>query len=161
MDPIRIYNYIYLRERGLQRRLRRCVDFPDNAPSAVVRGRSRKSGLRGRGGAGFHTGLKWELLAKATGDGDARKFLVCNADEGDPGSLHGPEYPRRQSHIAIIEGMIIAVPTGSSATEGVVYVRSEYPLAIKHADDRPEPVPASFGLLGSRISWELGFLLRH
>ncbi len=86
------------------------------------------SGLRGRGGAGFPTGLKWELLAGQ--NHDPGKFLVCNADEGDPGAYMDRSVLEGNPH-AIIEGMIIgAYATG--ATGGVIYVRNEYPLAIKH-----------------------------
>jgi len=88
----------------------------------------KASGLRGRGGAGFPTGLKWELLAgQRNGHG---KFLVCNADEGDPGAYMDRSVLEGNPH-SIIEGMLIgAYATG--ATEGVIYVRNEYPLAIKH-----------------------------
>jgi NADH-quinone oxidoreductase subunit F len=88
----------------------------------------KASGLRGRGGGGFPTGLKWEMLAKQPG---ARgKFIVCNADEGDPGAYMDRSVLEGNPH-SIIEGMILgAYATG--ATEGVVYVRNEYPLAIRN-----------------------------
>ncbi|HSR12536.1 MAG TPA: NADH-ubiquinone oxidoreductase-F iron-sulfur binding region domain-containing protein, partial [Thermodesulfobacteriota bacterium] len=88
----------------------------------------KASGLRGRGGAGFDTGLKWEILAgQPNGRG---KVLVCNADEGDPGAYMDRSLLEGNPH-SIIEGMLIgAFATGAS--EGVVYVRDEYPLAIKH-----------------------------
>ncbi|RJP34010.1 MAG: 4Fe-4S dicluster domain-containing protein [Candidatus Omnitrophota bacterium] len=88
----------------------------------------KKSGLRGRGGAGFPTGLKWELLANQKNG--AGKFLVCNADEGDPGAYMDRSVLEGNPH-SIIEGMIIGA-FGTGATEGVIYVRNEYPLAIKH-----------------------------
>ncbi len=88
----------------------------------------KASGLRGRGGAGFPTGLKWDLLAKQpNGQG---KFLVCNADEGDPGAYMDRSVLEGDPH-SIIEGMIIGA-FGTGATEGIIYVRSEYPLAIEH-----------------------------
>jgi NADH-quinone oxidoreductase subunit F len=88
----------------------------------------KRSGLRGRGGAGFPTGLKWEMLAAArNGRG---KFLVCNADEGDPGAYMDRSVLEGNPH-SIIEGMIIGA-YGTGATEGVIYVRNEYPLAIEH-----------------------------
>jgi NADH-quinone oxidoreductase subunit F len=90
----------------------------------------KRSGLRGRGGAGFPTGRKWELLARQDGAGD--KFLICNADEGDPGAYMDRSLLEGHPH-AIIEGMLIgAYATG--ATRGVVYVRKEYPLAIRRLE---------------------------
>jgi NADH:ubiquinone oxidoreductase subunit F (NADH-binding)/(2Fe-2S) ferredoxin/Pyruvate/2-oxoacid:ferredoxin oxidoreductase delta subunit len=122
IDPIRIYNYI---ENGGY-----------SALTEVLVHRSREwvvqeikaSGLRGRGGAGFPTGLKWEFLAKRpNGQG---KILVCNGDEGDPGAYMDRSILEGNPH-SIIEGMLIgAYATG--ATAGVIYVRNEYPLAIKH-----------------------------
>jgi NADH:ubiquinone oxidoreductase subunit F (NADH-binding) len=88
----------------------------------------KASGLRGRGGAGFPTGVKWGMLAQQ--NGGRRKVLVCNADEGDPGAYMDRAVLEGNPH-SIIEGMIIgAYATG--AAEGVIYVRAEYPLAIKH-----------------------------
>ncbi|MHC4657955.1 MAG: NADH-ubiquinone oxidoreductase-F iron-sulfur binding region domain-containing protein [Planctomycetota bacterium] len=104
------------------------------------------SGLRGRGGAGFPTGLKWELLAKRpNGRG---KFLVCNADEGDPGAYMDRSVLEGNPH-SIIEGMIIGA-YGTGATEGIVYVRNEYPLAIKHLDIALQHA-REFGFLGENI----------
>jgi len=96
-------------------------------PERVVH-QVKASGLRGRGGAGFPTGRKWEMLAEQSGR--RGKFLVCNADEGDPGAYMDRSVLEGNPH-SIIEGMIIgAYATG--ATAGVVYVRAEYPLAIRH-----------------------------
>ena len=84
------------------------------------------SGLRGRGGAGFPTGIKWKTVADATGD---RKYIVCNADEGDSGTFSDRMIMEGDPFV-LIEGMIIAgIATG--ATKGYVYTRSEYPHAIK------------------------------
>ncbi len=122
IDPIRIYEY--LAEDGyvaLEKVL-------EEANPAWAVDQVKKSGLRGRGGAGFPTGLKWELLAKQ--NGKRGKYLVCNADEGDPGAYMDRSVLEGNPH-SVIEGMLIgAYATG--ATEGVVYVRNEYPLAIKH-----------------------------
>nr|MBC8394947.1 SLBB domain-containing protein [Deltaproteobacteria bacterium] len=86
------------------------------------------SGLRGRGGAGFPTGFKWELIANQPSDND--KYVVCNADEGDPGAYMDRSLLEGNPH-SIIEGMTIgAYATGANI--GVAYVRHEYPLAIKH-----------------------------
>jgi NADH-quinone oxidoreductase subunit F len=81
--------------------------------------------LRGRGGAGYQTGLKWEILRAAPGD---EKYLICNADEGDPGAYMNRNEIESDPH-SLIEGMIIAgYVTG--ARQGIVYVRAEYPLAV-------------------------------
>jgi len=122
IDPIRIYDYIanggY---RALEKALSRMT------PAEVVE-EVKASGLRGRGGAGFPTGLKWEFLAKQPSK--EGKYIVCNADEGDPGAYMDRSLLEGNPH-SIIEGMIIgAFATG--AGDGVVYVRNEYPLAIKH-----------------------------
>ncbi len=124
VDPIRIYNYI---ENGGYSALVRVLT---NGNRRWVVEEVKASGLRGRGGAGFPTGLKWELLAKQPAAAGRGKFLVCNADEGDPGAYMDRSVLEGNPH-SIIEGMLIgAFATG--ATEGVVYVRTEYPLAIKH-----------------------------
>src|SRR5208282_2537588 len=84
------------------------------------------SGLRGRGGAGFLTGLKWKYAAEAPGE---RKYIVCNGDEGDPGAFMDRSVLESDPH-RVIEGMAIgAFAIGASA--GFVYVRAEYPLAVK------------------------------
>ncbi|MCK4340336.1 MAG: 4Fe-4S binding protein [Phycisphaerae bacterium] len=122
VDPIRIYNYI---ENGGYSALARVLDNGD--PKWAVN-EVKASGLRGRGGAGFPTGLKWQLLAaQRNGQG---KFLVCNADEGDPGAYMDRSVLEGNPH-SIIEGMLIG-GYATGANEGVVYVRNEYPLAIKH-----------------------------
>ncbi len=89
----------------------------------------KRSGLRGRGGAGFLTGLKWEFSRNATGD---RKYIICNADEGDPGAFMDRSVLEGDPH-AIIEGMIIAA-YAIGASEGFIYCRAEYPLAIKRLE---------------------------
>ncbi|MFC1482404.1 FAD-dependent oxidoreductase [Myxococcota bacterium] len=123
IDPIRILDYI--RDGGysaLDRVLQR------NDPAWIIE-EVKRSGLRGRGGAGFPSGIKWEL-ARAQ-NGASGKFVVCNADEGDPGAYMDRSLLEGNPH-AIIEGMIIA-GVAIGANRGVIYVRSEYPLAIKHA----------------------------
>ncbi|MFC2130127.1 NADH-ubiquinone oxidoreductase-F iron-sulfur binding region domain-containing protein [Bacteroidota bacterium] len=122
IDPIRIYNYI---EIGGYSSMAKA--FKKDKPSWVIN-EVKESKIRGRGGAGFPTGIKWELLAKQSGK--KGKYLVCNADEGDPGAYMDRSVIEGNPH-SIIEGMIIgAYATG--ATEGIVYIRDEYPLAIKH-----------------------------
>lgn len=85
-----------------------------------------KSGLRGRGGAGFPTGLKWKFTREAPGD---KKYVVCNADEGDPGAFMDRNVLEGDPH-RVIEGMTIGA-YAIGASEGYIYVRAEYPLAIK------------------------------
>jgi NADH:ubiquinone oxidoreductase subunit F (NADH-binding)/(2Fe-2S) ferredoxin/NAD-dependent dihydropyrimidine dehydrogenase PreA subunit len=105
----------------------------------------KKSGLRGRGGAGFLTGLKWELCARVQGD---VKYILCNGDEGDPGAFMDRSVMEADPH-SVLEGMIIAAKA-INAHYGYIYVRAEYPLAvhrlqlaIEHAKDH--------GLLGKDI----------
>lgn len=86
----------------------------------------KQAGLRGRGGAGFPTGLKWEYTFKAPGD---RKYVVCNADEGDPGAFMDRSVLEGDPH-AVLEGMLIAA-YAIGAQEGYIYVRAEYPLAVQ------------------------------
>jgi len=122
VDPIRVFSYI---EAGGYSSLARVLER--GSPQEVV-DEVRASQLRGRGGAGFPTGLKWELLARQGNDNG--KYLVCNADEGDPGAYMDRSVLEGNPH-SIIEGMLIGA-FGTGATKGIVYVRNEYPLAIKH-----------------------------
>jgi NADH-quinone oxidoreductase subunit F len=85
-----------------------------------------KSGLRGRGGGGFPTGTKWHLAAKQTNE---CKYIVCNADEGDPGAFMDRSILEGDPH-GVIEGMLIAAKA-IGASQGIIYCRAEYPLAIK------------------------------
>jgi NADH:ubiquinone oxidoreductase subunit F (NADH-binding)/(2Fe-2S) ferredoxin len=122
LDPIRIYDAIGAGGYGSLRRV-----LEGGNPKAVVE-EVKASGLRGRGGAGFPTGLKWEMLAAQPGE--RGKFLVCNGDEGDPGAYMDRSVLEGNPH-SILEGMLIgAYATG--ATAGILYVRTEYPLAVKH-----------------------------
>jgi NADH-quinone oxidoreductase subunit F len=88
-----------------------------------------KSGLRGRGGAGFPTGIKWGFARKAS---NWQKYIVCNADEGDPGAFMDRSVLESDPH-SVIEGMLIA-GYAVGASEGYIYVRAEYPLAIKRLE---------------------------
>ena len=123
IDPIRIFDYI---KNDGYAALEKVLDNPDS--DWVIR-EVKQSGLRGRGGAGFPTGNKWEI-ARASGNGTAQRFVVCNADEGDPGAYMDRGLLEGNPH-SIIEGMLIA-GTAIGAAKGIIYVRSEYPLAIKH-----------------------------
>ena len=124
IDPIRIIDYIKV---GGYEALLKILDGLN--PEWII-DEVKKSGLRGRGGAGFPTGRKWELARKA-GNGSGKKFVVCNADEGDPGAYMDRSLLEGNPH-AIIEGMVIAA-IAIGATNGIIYVRTEYPLAIKHS----------------------------
>lgn len=105
----------------------------------------KRSGLRGRGGAGFSTGNKWELCRKAKGD---IKYVICNADEGDPGAYMDRSLLEGNPH-SVIEGMIIG-GYAMGACEGIIYVRDEYPLAVKHAQIAIHNA-REYGLLGQDI----------
>ena len=89
----------------------------------------KKSGLRGRGGAGFPTGVKWEFCAGTPSD---RRYMICNADEGDPGAFMDRSVVEGNPHL-VIEGMIIGA-YAIGATNGYVYIRAEYPLAVKRLE---------------------------
>jgi NADH-quinone oxidoreductase subunit F len=105
----------------------------------------KASGLRGRGGAGFSTGLKWELAARSEGD---VKYVLCNADEGDPGAFMDRSVLEADPH-AVIEGMIIAA-RAINAHKGYIYCRAEYPLAIQRVSTALTQA-RSYGLLGPDI----------
>ncbi|MFP4447161.1 MAG: NADH-ubiquinone oxidoreductase-F iron-sulfur binding region domain-containing protein [Bacteroidales bacterium] len=109
------------------------------------------SGLRGRGGGGFPTGLKWKFTYKNKAE---KKYIVCNADEGDPGAFMDRSLLEGDPH-AVIEGLIIgAYATGAS--EGVIYCRAEYPLAIKRLNIAIDQAKKK-GYLGKDILGKTGF----
>jgi len=114
------------------------------SPEAVVEA-IKQSGLRGRGGGGFPTGLKWEFAAKQASD---QKYIICNADEGDPGAFMDRSILEGDPH-AVLEGMIIA-GYAIGADQGYVYVRAEYPLAIKRLQIAISAAEDA-GLLGKNI----------
>jgi len=105
----------------------------------------KRSGLRGRGGAGFLTGLKWEFCRKARSD---TKYVICNADEGDPGAFMDRSILEGDPH-SVIEGMIIA-SYAIGAHQGYIYCRAEYPLAIKRLKLAISQCH-DYGLLGDNI----------
>jgi len=119
INPEKIEHYI---DRGGYRALRKALL---TTPEQVIE-EIKKSGLRGRGGAGFPTGRKWEFCRNTPGD---RKYVICNADEGDPGAFMDRSILEADPH-AVVEGLTI---TGYAigADEGYIYVRAEYPLAVK------------------------------
>jgi bidirectional [NiFe] hydrogenase diaphorase subunit len=104
-----------------------------------------RSGLRGRGGAGYPTGLKWSTVAKA---GGSRKIVICNADEGDPGAFMDRSVLESDPH-RVLEGMAIAA-YAVGASQGYLYVRAEYPLAVKRLRTAIRQAER-MGLLGNNI----------
>ncbi len=105
----------------------------------------KTSGLRGRGGGGFPTGLKWEFCKKSPGD---KKYVICNADEGDPGAFMDRSILEGDPH-AVIEGMMIGA-FAMGANEGYIYCRAEYPLAIKRLNGAIEQCE-EYGLIGENV----------
>jgi len=105
----------------------------------------KKSGLRGRGGAGFPTGLKWESARRSKGD---LKYIICNADEGDPGAYMDRSLLEGNPH-RVLEGMLLGA-YAMGAREGYVYVRDEYPLAVKHVTLAIDEL-RRLGLIGPNI----------
>jgi bidirectional [NiFe] hydrogenase diaphorase subunit len=106
----------------------------------------KASGLRGRGGAGYPTGLKWSTVAKT---GEQQKYVICNADEGDPGAFMDRAVLESDPH-RVLEGMAIAA-YAVRAQKGFIYVRAEYPLAVKHLKGAIKQAE-KLGLLGNNIS---------
>jgi len=139
LDPTRIEEYIS--QGGFNSLKKVLVSL---SPEDVIE-EMKKSGLRGRGGAGFPTGFKWELCRQQPGD---VKYVICNADEGDPGAYMDRSIMEGNPHL-VLEGMIIGA-YAMGANQGYVYIRNEYPLAVKHlrqAISQAEEV----GLLGENI----------
>lgn len=139
IDPERIEDYVAA--RGYSALIRVLSDMtPLQVIEEVV-----KSGLRGRGGAGYPTGLKWSTVAKAVA---RNKYAICNADEGDPGAFMDRSVLESDPH-RVLEGMIIAA-YAVGASEGYIYVRAEYPLAIKRLKTAIRQAER-LGLLGGNI----------
>ncbi len=139
IDPERIESYIA--EEGYEGLNTALFEL---TPKAVV-DLIVQSGLRGRGGAGYPTGLKWSTVARSPGK---KKFIVCNADEGDPGAFMDRSVLESDPH-AVLEGMAIAAHA-VGADQGYIYVRAEYPLAISRLQIAIKQAK-SLGLLGSGI----------
>jgi len=123
IDPENIDDYI---ARGGYESLKKVIG--KTPPDKIIE-EIKKSGLRGRGGGGFPTGRKWESCQKAKGD---IKYVICNADEGDPGTFQDRSILEGNPQ-SVIEGMIIGA-YAICAKKGYIYVRNEYPLAIKHVE---------------------------
>lgn len=139
IDPTEIRDYI---ARGGYLALSKALF---SMPPEKVIEEVEKSGLRGRGGAGFPTGRKWRLTKNAPGK---EKYIVCNADEGDPGAFMDRSVLEGNPHL-VLEGMLIAA-YAIGAESGYVYVRAEYPLAVQHLKIAIEQAE-ELGLLGENI----------
>ena len=139
IDPENIEEYI---ARDGYSALAKCLT--EMKPEEVI-AEIKLSGLRGRGGAGFPTGMKWEFASKYQAD---QKYVVCNADEGDPGAFMDRSIMEGDPH-SIIEAMAIC-GYSIGATKGLVYIRAEYPLAI-HRLQVAIKQAKEFGLLGENI----------
>ena len=144
IDPLSIEDYE--RHGGLAG-LRRALAI---GPTATIE-QVRDSGLRGRGGAGFPTGIKWQTVAAAAGP---TKYIVCNADEGDSGTF-ADRMLMEGDPFALVEGMAIA-GLAVGAEQGFIYIRSEYPHAIK-AMNRAVEIARTVGLLGELLGSETRF----
>lgn len=139
IDPTRIDDYLTI--EGYQALAKVLSEM---TPEQVIN-EVKKAGLRGRGGGGFHTAVKWEGVRKAHGE---PKYVIANGDEGDPGAYMDRSLMEGNPH-SIIEGMIIgAYAVGSH--EGYIYVRNEYPLAVTHLTMAVETAREN-GLLGENI----------
>lgn len=138
IDPENIDHYI---ARGGYKGLYKALQME---PEAVIR-EIKDSGLRGRGGAGFPTGMKWELARLATG---RSKYFICNADEGDPGAFMDRSLLESDPH-SVLEGMLIGA-YAIGAEQGYIYVRAEYPLAIQRLKTAMRQMEG-YCLLGNNI----------
>jgi bidirectional [NiFe] hydrogenase diaphorase subunit len=139
VEPERIQSYIARKGyQSLYHVLREMT--PEEVVNTITR-----SGLRGRGGAGYPTGLKWATVAKAAGE---RKFVICNADEGDPGAFMDRSVLESDPH-RVLEGMAIAA-YAVGANQGYIYIRAEYTLAIQRLQTAIRQAQR-FGILGSQI----------
>jgi NADP-reducing hydrogenase subunit HndC len=139
IDPENIEEYI---SRDGYAALAKCLT--EMTPAQVIE-EMKKSGLRGRGGGGFPTGLKWEITSKSQAD---QKYVVCNADEGDPGAFMDRSILEGDPH-SVIEAMAICGYC-IGADKGVVYIRAEYPLAVERLKIAMKQA-SEYGLLGKDV----------
>ena len=139
IDPENIEEYIAM--EGYQALAKALTSM---TPQQVI-DEVKTSGIRGRGGAGFPTGTKWQMLRNAKGD---EKYIICNADEGDPGAFMDRSVLEGDPH-RVLEAMALA-GYAAGASKGFVYVRAEYPLAIRRLQIALEQA-RRYGLLGRRI----------
>ena len=138
IDPDRIEDYIA--RGGYQAFMKAMTDME---PPEIIQ-TIKDSGLRGRGGGGFPTGIKWATCAKHSGD----RYIICNADEGDPGAYMDRSILEGDPH-SVLEGMLIAA-VAIDSRQGYIYVRNEYPLAVKRLVTAIKQAE-SYGLLGNNI----------
>ena len=151
IDPESIDSYI---ENGGYEALKRALELGSDGVIEEI----RKSGLRGRGGAGFPTHIKWQSAKNSAGD---EKYIVCNADEGDPGAFMDRAVLEGDPH-RVLEGMMISgIAVG--AKMGLIYVRAEYPLAVKRLqlaiDEMRQKGILGEGIFGSDFSFD--FRIRY
>ena len=139
VSPTDIYDYISVAGYNALKKI-----LTSMKPEEVI-DEIKKSGLRGRGGGGFLTGKKWEYCRNAKGE---PKYVICNADEGDPGAYMDRSVLEGNPH-AVIEGMIIGA-YAIGARHGYIYVRNEYPLAVEHSIEAVKQAK-ELGLLGENI----------
>ena len=139
IDPEKIEDYIA--RDGYQAAAKALLQM---TPEQIIN-EMKASGLRGRGGAGFPTGLKWEFCSKVKSD---LKFILCNGDEGDPGAFMDRSIMEADPHV-VLEGMIIG-GRAIGASKGYIYVRAEYPLAVKRLQIAIDQAN-ELGLLGENI----------
>ncbi len=139
IDPEKIEDYIA--RDGYQAAAKALLQM---TPEQIIN-EIKASGLRGRGGAGFPTGLKWEFCSKVKSD---LKFILCNGDEGDPGAFMDRSVMEADPHV-VLEGMIIG-GRAIGASKGYIYVRAEYPLAVKRLQIAIDQAK-ELGLLGENI----------
>lgn len=139
IDPTEIKDYIAVDGYSALAKVLQSYN-PENVIEEI-----KKSGLRGRGGAGFPTGHKWEITSRSPGD---IKYLVCNCDEGDPGAYMDRSLLEGNPH-SVIEGMLIGA-YAIRASEGYIYVRDEYPLAVQNIHIAIEQAK-EYNLLGKNI----------
>jgi NADH:ubiquinone oxidoreductase subunit F (NADH-binding)/(2Fe-2S) ferredoxin len=150
VDPEKLEEYIA--HDGYQA-LRKAISMTDEEICNEI----LAAGLRGRGGAGFPTGLKWNLTRKVQSD---VKYIICNGDEGDPGAFMDRSVLEGDPH-SVIEGMLIAA-RAINATNGIFYIRAEYPLAVERIEKALRQARAA-GLVGKNIfdsGWNFDFEIR-
>ncbi|HOV17202.1 MAG TPA: NADH-quinone oxidoreductase subunit NuoF [Candidatus Cloacimonadota bacterium] len=147
IDPEKIEDY---ETAGGYQAIRKALQMQ---PSEIIE-LVKNSGLRGRGGAGFPTGLKWQFAHNAK---NAKKYVICNADEGDPGAFMDRSTLEGDPH-SVLEGMIIGA-YAIGADEGYIYIRAEYPMAIRHLRKAISDAEAKGylgkNILGSQFSFDL------
>ncbi len=160
IDPENIDDYLSL--RGYEALAKVLTDM---TPKQVIE-EVKLSGLRGRGGAGFPTGVKWQITARAGSPNSPRsasdeKYVICNADEGDPGAFMDRSAIEGDPH-TVLEGMIIG-GYAIGAKQGIVYIRAEYPLAVRRLEkaiaDAREHGFLGKNILGSDFSFDIDIRL--